>query len=230
MKSAAVILGAVLLMGVEPAPLPAWVNGGPLPDGVTVVGTSSVTAPASQVVLTLNVTARDHYSSIGETELQPLIDALVQSGASRSDIALPAYLAGGVKLQSVPVTLTLHHPDAGTVARGAGVVAHFLLTTPTLWVATATVQSSVSDCDALVRSLQQNAVAQAHENAQRLATYAQARLDDVSAIDGTRASFSEPAACTHTLPIWYPNGILPLEQYLNVELRSEVRLRYTIGR
>lgn len=230
MKFAAAILGAVLLMGIERTPLPYWVNEGSLPDGVTVFGTARASAPATLLVLTMNVTARDHYSGLSASDLQPLIETLVRSGASRSDITLPPYLTGDLKLRSVPVTLTLHNPDAGAVARGIGTVAHFLLTTPTLWVATASVQSNVADCDALVRDVQRSAVAQARENAQRLATYAQAKLGAVTGIYAERASYSESAACTRTNAIWYPNGVLPLSQYLNVELTGMVRMRYAIAR
>lgn len=230
MKYAALMLGTLALLGVVRAPLPAWVNSGPLPDGITVEGTAKVSAPASQVILTLNVTSRDHYTSLGASDLQPLVDALVRSGASRSAIALPAYLTDDVKLQSVPVTLTLHNPDAGAVARGVGVIAHFLLTTPTLWVATANVQSTAADCTALIRQAQHDAVTQARENAQRLATYAQARLGEVAAIDGTQASFDGAEPCTRTNAIWYPHGVLPLSQYLNVELIGAVRMRYALSR
>ncbi|HET7813617.1 MAG TPA: SIMPL domain-containing protein [Candidatus Baltobacteraceae bacterium] len=227
MKYAALVLGALALLGIERSPVPPWAQGGPLPDGVTVEGTSVVSAPASRVVLTMNVTARDRFSSIGTAELQPLIDALVQSGASRDDITLPPYLTDGTKLSSVPVTVTLHDPDAAAVARGAGIVAHFLFTTPTLWVATANVRTDASNCAALVRTAQQNAVAQARENAQRLATYAQAHLGEVAALDGTGASSNADTACVRDNPIWYPNGVMPLARYLNVELTNTVRIRYS---
>lgn len=219
---------AVSLMGIEAEPLPAWVSQGVPPDGITVSGSAAGGAPATFAQLTLGVTARDHVTPLGPSDLAPLVDALVAAGAMRENVHLPAYLSDTSKSPLVQMTVDVPDPSIDAVERGVASITKFLLTTPTLWIATANVQVSSNDCARAEQQAAQTAVEQARANAQRLAQYAGVRIGAPVAVDGLYAG-ADPAACTRTYALFYPGGIMLPQAYLNIPLRSSVTMRFTIA-
>jgi hypothetical protein len=234
MRHLARILCLLLLAGAAPMPMqarPFAVNVGPaqqVVDGITVSGTAWGMAPARSVLLSMDVTARDHVTPIGEADVQPLIDALVQAGVPRDAVHVPAYERGGVKLRAIRVQAEIEHPDAAAVDRGIATMTKFLLTTPSLWVETANAAVYSGECTRVQQQAEDAIVRQARLNAAQLARDAGVTLGTVTAIDARNGAMMSGAACTTNYPIRYPEAILRTPEYLHVRVYANATLRFAI--
>lgn len=203
---------------------------GSLPEGITVRGTGTADAPADQATLNLRVFGRNNASVITEATLEPVIDALVKAGVSRTDITTPAYLTAGAQVSNATVTAVVHHPTVTMLQDGVGaMVAVFPPNSQTV-LSSADVRLTANDCSATRAQAQAAAIRQARSNAQSIAHSLGVRIGQVLAVDYQTGPLDPGGACFYTYNLGpYQNSLFQsAADYLRVRVSSSVEIRYAI--
>lgn len=209
-------------------PMPMSAANGPA-DGISVMGTGSAEAQATDAQVTLRVMSRDNALTLNAQTLQPIVDALVRAGVVRSSISLPTYLVGQAHTNNAAIVASVHHPTLQMLQQGLTIVAGAFAATPDILLNAAEVRLSVDNCTALQHTAAANAIANARANASFVAKQIGRRVGAVLGVD-MRTPMDVPQACYSNYavgPFGSPYQQSPADM-LTVRTGASVTMRFAL--
>lgn len=247
MKLPFFLLSAVLLGAAAPQPVPQrpmplqppamefgggqrWTAppGGIEGDGISVAANGFTTAQATRATLNLQIQSRT--PSITRSTLAPILDALVESGVSRSSLVLPPIL-DRAPTNFASIRGTVEDPSAAKIESGIATVSRAFASTPDLFVNGGFVELSRAGCGADVERARANAIQAARKRAEKIASQAGIHVGKLLAISvvGEIALDSDGSCSGAGFSLSPGSPPQPsLANYLAMRIDSNVAMRFAI--
>lgn len=198
-------------------------------DGITVYATGTASAAATSADVTVHVAAAPRLTFTA-ADLQPFIDAIVNAGVPRANVALPPYLTPGVHVNSTEVTFTVIDPTTAMLQKGIANMAGALAGS-TVSLTNAQVMLHLANCAPVMERAQDAALARAKTNARTLAAQLGVHLGSVQSVDARSFNQSATGDCITSMQIGpYNSQPLTLSDFLQVKVSSSISIRYAIAR
>jgi len=246
MKLPFFLLSAVLL-GAAPPPVPPrpmplqaasidfgggqrWTTppGGIEGDGISVAANGFTTAQATRATLNLQIQSRT--PSITRSTLTPILDALVESGVSRSSLVLPPIL-DRAPTNFASIRGTVEDPSVAKIESGIATVSHAFAANPDLFVNGGFVELSRAGCEPDVERARANAIRAGRKRAEKIASQAGIHVGKLLAITvvGEIALDSDGSCSGAGFSLSPGSPPQPsLANYLAMRIDSNVAMRFAI--
>jgi uncharacterized protein YggE len=199
----------------------------PLQDGVTVTAIGTASAPATTAIFVMYVNSTNN-TPITATRLQPIVDALVASGADPASIQLPVFInAPGVHNGNVTISGSISHPTKDMLLKGFINVGAAFAKDPTLWSNNAQVTLRIDDCSAVSDASRVDAIRRARERANATAHDLGVKLGAVQSAM-VNASYDAAGSCSVSYNFPYNGPQQQSDGLFNVRVTTPVTLRFAI--
>ncbi|MGB6987257.1 MAG: SIMPL domain-containing protein [Candidatus Aquilonibacter sp.] len=241
MNKTAILVAALLLLPVAAmaqfAPGPrgpgaqGTVNAPATTHGITVTGSAGARIPATSARITLTISSADRSLSLDAQSLQPVVDALVKSGADPASVQLPPNFSAPGKSNIASITATVAHPTAAMMQSGIVTVGTSVASSKNLVLNGAMVMVIAQHCADALDNIRSQAIERARAKAESIAKDLGVHVGSVLNVQSFEQG-SPDGSCQSQYNV---NGFMgspdqpqSSQEYVTVPIQSNITITYAI--
>jgi uncharacterized protein YggE len=195
--------------------------------GITVSGTATKKIPATRAQVSIYFFSRA--GGITATTLQPAVDALIKSGASKEDVSLPASLGSPANLNNATIVAILPNPTVAEMQSGISNVGAAIAGMNGISVGNVQVLLQTDNCGDSAESVRAAAIKNARAKAEATAADLQVHVGPVlNVITNDQVNPSGSCVSQYTVGQNNNGAIASPEDYVSVSVYANVTITYAI--
>lgn len=227
---------AILAMLFFPSTASAQVRPNPLPPatapvrspGITVAASAVETLEATSARISLRLGSRNNALIYNSQVLQPVIDALVQSGVDRNSIQLPLNFQGPGNAAFATISGEISHPSTESMQRSISTVGSAIVAIPGAVLQDVQITLQAENCTEAQAKARSAAIAQARSKAQSIAKQIGVSLGSVTSISAFDQSTQDNSCSTSYSLSQYGTPFTKSEDYITIRVFANVSMTYAI--